>query len=386
MIEAKGWVTAKAGEKCAGHNRALGVIASLLVGLVLLDIYLVHMQPSWTVWVALASLALAGSLLLTRRLLPNGQLKASLELVLLLLYLVVVCWFTGRTDSPFISAIYLVLMATSLTLGRRITYLMAALAVASYSLLAAGEYPPLWNELPSYLIRVLPFIFIAHVGAILAGETEAAHAEVERLSLTDDLTELNNMRSFETLALQQERISRRYQTPFAICMLDADNLKQINDRYGHLAGTELIKWTARVIRSSIRESDIAARFGGDEFIILYADHDKEQILPAVERIVSAMSSCPFSYEGDLIDCTLSAGIASFPCDGDDLKSVVKLADQAMYRSKEMGKNRVTLAESEGEQKGEREKLQVRGEKLGGRVPQLDGQRSGVHLRKGDLTR
>ncbi|MBU5611331.1 GGDEF domain-containing protein [Geomonas azotofigens] len=384
MIEAKGWVTAQAGERYAGHNRVLGVIASLLVGLVLLDIYLVPLPPSCAVRAALASLALVVSLLLTRRLLRNGQLKASLELVLLLLYLLAVCWFTGRTDSPFISAIYLVLMATSLTLGRRITYLMAGLAVASYSLLAAGDSPPLWSQLPGYLIRVFPFILIAHVGAILAGETEAARSEVERLSLTDDLTELNNMRSFEALALQQEKVSRRYQSPYAICMLDADNLKQINDRYGHLAGTELIKWTARVIRSNIRESDIAARFGGDEFIIMYPDHDKEQIRPAVERIVRAMSSCPFSYDGNLMECTLSAGIASFPWDGDDLKSVVKQADLAMYRSKRLGKNRVSLAESERGPGEEREKLQVRGEQLRGRVPQLDGKRAGVHLGKGDL--
>ncbi|WP_224959991.1 GGDEF domain-containing protein [Geomonas subterranea] len=386
MIEAKGWVTAQVGERFAGHNRVLGVIASLLVGLVLLDIYLVPPPPPWALYAVLSSLVVAGAFLLTRRLLPDGQLKASLELVLLLVYLVFVCWCTGRTDSPFIPAIYLVLMATSLTLGRRITYLMAGLAVASYSLLAAGEYPPLWSQIPGYLIRVIPFILIAHVGAILAGETEAARCEVERLSLTDDLTELNNMRSFEALALQQEKVARRYQAPFAICMLDADNLKQINDRYGHLAGTELIKWTARVIRSNIRESDIAARFGGDEFIIMYTDHDKEQIRPAVERIVRAMNSCPFSYDGNLIECTLSAGIASFPWDGDDLKSVVKQADQAMYRSKRLGKNRVSLAESEREPAVELEKLQVGREKLRGRVPQLDGKRAGVHLGKGDLPR
>ncbi|QWV92854.1 GGDEF domain-containing protein [Geomonas oryzisoli] len=386
MIEAKGWVTAQVGERYAGHNRVLGVIASLLVGLVLLDVYLLPPQSPWGLYVVLATLALAGLLLLTRRLLPDGQLKASLELVLLLVYLVFVCWCTGRTDSPFVSAIYLVLMATSLTLGRRITYLMAGLAVASYSLLAAGESPALWSHIPGYLIRVFPFILIAHVGAILAGETEAARAEVERLSLTDDLTDFNNMRSFESLALQQEKVARRYRTPFAICMLDADNLKQINDRYGHLAGTELIKWTARVIRSNIRESDIAARFGGDEFIIMYTDHDKEQIRPAVERIVRAMSACPFSYDGNLIECTLSAGIASFPWDGDDLKSVVKQADLAMYRSKRLGKNRVSLAESERDQRAEGEKLQVRGEKLRGSVAQLDGERTGIHLGKRELPR
>ena len=385
MIEAKGWVSSETRERYAGHNRVLGVIAWLLVGLVLFDIYLVLHSPQ-ALYVALCSLALVFFLTASRFFLPNGQLKASLELTLLLVYLVAVCWFTGKTDSPFVSVIYLILMATSLTLGRRITYLMAGLAIACYTLLAAGDSPALWSHISGYLIRVFPFILIAHVGALLSGEAEGARAEVERLSLTDDLTELNNMRSFEALALQQEKVSRRYETPYAICMLDADNLKQINDRHGHLAGTELIKWTARTIRSNIRESDIAARFGGDEFIIMYPDHDKELIRPAVERIVRAMGACSFSYEGEMIECTLSGGIASFPTDGDDLRSVVKQADLAMYRSKRQGKNRVSLAEPDQGQQVEREKLKVRGEQLRSRVPQLDRKRAGVHLGEGDFPR
>lgn len=386
MIEAKGWVSLRASDGCAGHSRVLGVIASLLVALVLLDVWLAPVRGPEALYVLVASLGLVVALSASRLLLSNGQRRSSLDLVLLLVYLLPVCWYTGKSDSPFVSVIYLILMATSLTLGRRITYLMAALAIASYTLLSAGDSPAFWSHIPGYLIRVFPFILVAHVGAMLCGEAESARAEVVRLSLTDDLTELNNMRSFETLALQQEKVSRRYRTPFAICMLDADNLKQINDRHGHLAGTELIKWTARVIKSNIRESDIAARFGGDEFIIMYPDHGKEQIRPAVERIVRAMSSCPFSYEGELIECTLSAGLASFPLDGDDLRQVVKQADMAMYHSKRLGKNRVSLAESERVAKGEPGNLQVGGEQLRGRVPQLNGERAGIHLRQGDLPR
>jgi len=88
----------------------------------------------------------------------------------------------------------------------------------------------------------------------------------------------------------------------------------------------------------------------------------------------------------MIECTLSGGIASFPTDGDDLRSVVKQADLAMYRSKRQGKNRVSLAEPDQGQQVEREKLKVRGEQLRSRVPQLDRKRAGVHLGEGDFPR
>jgi len=389
MIEAKEWVSADARARFAGHDRVIGVITWLLVVLVLLDIALLPIDHRSTLLVGLCTLVLVCHKTLSRPLKKNGQLKGTLDLVLLLVYVVAVCWFTGKTTSPFVSVIYLILMATSLTLGRRITLLMAALAIASYTLLAAVQLPAFWAELPGHIVKLFPFILIAHIGALLSGEAESARAEVERLSLTDDLTELNNMRSFETLALQQEKLSKRYQKPFAICMLDADNLKQINDRYGHLAGTALIKWTAHIIRSNIRDCDIAARFGGDEFIIMYNDHHKEQIRPAVERIVRAMDACPFSFDGELIESTLSAGLASFPQDGPDLRSVIKQADLAMYCSKRLGKNRVSLFGQEQEEAGRgrqpgRVELQVGGEQLGGRVPELDGKGAAVHLGERDL--
>jgi len=384
MIEAKEWISADARARYAGHDRVMGAITWLLVILALLDVYLLPMESRGTLLVVLCSLALVCYKTFSRLLLQNGQLKASLDLVLLLVYVVAVCWFTGKTASPFVSVIYLILMATSLTLGRRITYLVAGLVIACYTLLAAAQSPAFWGEISGHIIKSFPFILMAHLGALLSGEAESARAEVERLSLTDDLTELNNMRSFEALALQQEKLAKRYQTPFAICMLDADNLKLINDRYGHLAGTELIKWTARIIRANIRESDIAARFGGDEFIIMFNGADKEQIRPAVERIVRAMGASPFDYEGEPIDSTLSAGVSSFPQDGTELRSVVKRADQAMYLSKRRGKNRVSLCGEDEAGRTAGEGLQVRGKQLGCGVSELDRQGAAVHLGERDL--
>jgi diguanylate cyclase len=342
MIESKEWVSAQAQARYAGYDRIVGIITWLFCALVFLDKALHPTGRSSALLLGVCCLALICCRVVVARCQLKGQLKVIVDLVLLLVFVVVICWFTGKTASPFVSMIYLILMIASLTLERRITYLMAALSIASYSLLASS-LSILWGaEMAGRVIELFPFMLIAYLGTLLSRESENAHAEVERLSLTDDLTELNNMRSFETLALQQEKLSKRYNKPFAICMLDSDNLKQVNDRYGHLAGTELIKWTAHIIRQNTRASDIPARFGGDEFIIMYSDHDKEQILPAVQRIVRAMAANPLSFNGDLIECTLSAGVASFPADGADLRSVIMRADQAMYLSKNQGKNQVML--------------------------------------------
>ena len=177
---------------------------------------------------------------------------------------------------------------------------------------------------------------------MLAGETENARCEVERLSLTDDVTGLHNMRNFFQLSDAQEKLAKRHGRNFAICMIDADGLKGINDQYGHLAGTELIRQVAAMITSNIRCSDICARYGGDEFVILFNETGKEAVSATVERIVIGMATTPFPFGSEYLTTTLSAGLAEYPGDGGDVKSVMANADEAMYASKRSGKNRLTI--------------------------------------------
>jgi diguanylate cyclase (GGDEF)-like protein len=165
---------------------------------------------------------------------------------------------------------------------------------------------------------------------------------VERLSLTDDVTGLNNMRNFFMLADVQEKLARRHERKFVICMIDADGLKKINDKYGHLAGTELIRQVAAVITSNIRTSDICARYGGDEFVIMFNETTKSDVAPTVERIITDMAAGSFPFEGSMLSSTISAGLAGFPEDGPDVKTVTAKADQALYVSKRTGKNRLTV--------------------------------------------
>ncbi|MFA7402618.1 MAG: GGDEF domain-containing protein [Pelobacteraceae bacterium] len=331
-------------QRYKGYDRIMGNISWLLIALVTLDMKIAPKDNSSMAFLAGFSILLFFYNLNARYGVLSckyGTLKIFADLMVFLSFIVAVCWYTGKLTSPFMSLIYLVLMATALTQGRRVTYFMAGLAISSYILLASADFREL-NYYLTHIIELFPFMLIAHLGAMLAGESEASRREVERLSLTDDVTGINNMRNFFLLADIQEKLAKRYIRPFAICMIDADNLKKINDQYGHFAGTKLIQQVAGMITANIRDSDICARYGGDEFVIMFSETGKQDVVTAVTRIVSGMAATPFEYEGHSITTTLSAGIAGYPDDGGDVRAVMANADEAMYVSKRSGKNRLTV--------------------------------------------
>jgi diguanylate cyclase (GGDEF)-like protein len=270
-----------------------------------------------------------------------SQFKTFIDLVVFLAFIVAVCWYTGKVTSPFLSLLYLILMAAALTQGRRVTYMMAGLAISSYVLLASADFREI-NYYLTHILELFPYMLIAHLGALLADETESARQEVERLSLTDDITGLNNMRNFFMLADIQEKLAIRHKRNFVICMIDADGLKKINDRHGHLAGTELIRQVASLITSNIRTSDICARYGGDEFVIMFNETTKSEVAPTVERLVKDMAANTFQFDGSMISSTISAGLSGAPDDGPDVKTITAKADRALYVSKRAGKNRLTV--------------------------------------------
>jgi diguanylate cyclase (GGDEF)-like protein len=328
----------------------MGSICWLLVTILLLGILLLPAGSPATIPLAIIDTLLfiynlgARHLFFANR---HGQLKTFIDLMVFLLFTLGVCWFTGKVQSNYFSLIYLGLMAASLTQGKQVNYLVGCLSVAVYLILAADKIH--WaKELPSLhdLLELFPLILIGHLGGTLAAEAESARNEVERLSLSDDITSLHNMRNFFNLAHFQEKLSARQGKSFAICMIDADNLKEVNDQYGHLAGTALIRHVGRVIGQCIRESDIAARYGGDEFIILISDCTAKQAAQAVHRIISKVAESPFAFDKAELYSTISAGIASFPVDGNDVITVMSRADKALYSSKRDGKNRLTLYQTD----------------------------------------
>lgn len=167
-------------------------------------------------------------------------------------------------------------------------------------------------------------------------------AEIRRLSLTDSLTGLANRRRLdEALATEIER-ARRYGSRLAFVLLDIDHFKRVNDEYGHGVGDAVIRAVADTLQSQVRESDVAARWGGEEFAVLLPETGAEAAAACAERIRAALERAQVPP----VAWTLSAslGVAEL-APGEDPHSLVKRADDALYRAKDAGRNRVVVAEA-----------------------------------------
>lgn len=168
---------------------------------------------------------------------------------------------------------------------------------------------------------------------------------LEQLAITDSLTGLYNRR-FLTRRMEEELNRSAHQNLcFSVLLLDLDYFKSYNDMCGHLAGDEALKKTAVIMKSSVRDMDTAVRFGGEEFCIILPGTSKKEALPVAERIRQEISKEAFPHcdQLPLGMLTISAGISSFPEDGNTINELIHAADVALYRAKEQGKNRVVLA-------------------------------------------
>ncbi len=166
------------------------------------------------------------------------------------------------------------------------------------------------------------------------------HSEVATLVSTDPLTGLPSKRRFDRefeFALQDARQSGN---ALALLMMDMDGVKQINDTHGHLFGGYVIGETGRLIDRVIGPRGQACRFGGDEFSAFLPAHDLDTGGAVAEQIRQAVESAHFEKEGIVLRPTISIGVAGYPAGGDQLLELVAVADKALYRAKNLGKNRV----------------------------------------------
>ena len=172
-----------------------------------------------------------------------------------------------------------------------------------------------------------------------------AHAELAlknktllKLSSTDSLTGLYNRMRIEEFLESAIYSARRYSRPFSLIMLDIDRFKEVNDGYGHLVGDEVLVRLAEILRTQLRKSDYAGRWGGEEFLIVTEDTDKESCALLAEKLRENVEATDF---GSVKRVTISAGVAGFES-GDDRVRLIRRVDEAMYRAKSAGRNRVEL--------------------------------------------
>jgi len=171
-------------------------------------------------------------------------------------------------------------------------------------------------------------------------QLEDSLRRLEQMATTDHLTGLANRRRFGEILPRYYAQAVRYEHDLACCMADLDNYKQINDTRGHQAGDELLVLTAGVINSSLRASDVAARYGGDEFVMLLPHTSVERGHDVAERIRHELKTRSMALWGSS-GVTLSVGIASLAaCRPDSAEQLVTLADRALYEAKQQGRDRI----------------------------------------------
>ncbi|HWM13832.1 MAG TPA: diguanylate cyclase [Gaiellaceae bacterium] len=179
--------------------------------------------------------------------------------------------------------------------------------------------------------------------ASIALENERLHRTVKRQAITDELTQLANRRRFtETLAVEVRR-AERFGDPLALVLADLDDFKQINDRYGHQAGDEVLRRFADVLRENVRDFDLPVRYGGEEFAVLLPEADLAGGELLARRLQTALLRLRLPEIGrGRPPVTASFGVAAFP-QARSAEEILSAADGALYRAKAAGKNRVACA-------------------------------------------
>jgi len=182
---------------------------------------------------------------------------------------------------------------------------------------------------------------LARIGVMV--RIQRAEAEARKASLTDSLTGLYNRRFLHQRLEEEMARSRRHGAPLACVMLDLDHFKSINDAHGHAAGDSVLRDVSTILKAHIRKSDIAVRFGGEEFVLVLFSNNMEGARLVAERIRADVESHEFLHGDSPLRVTISIGISAFPDEkigsADDL---MRRADAALYQAKEAGRNMVCV--------------------------------------------
>jgi len=192
-------------------------------------------------------------------------------------------------------------------------------------------------------VMIWDFQYFFLTSARLEMELSQSHEEITQRANTDYLTKLHNRQYFMERGEVEFERSKRENQPIAILFIDVDDLKTINDRFGHAAGDRAVQQTAQILKNEVRPYDLAARFGGDEFVMLICNVNKEQAALIAERIRALAEQAPISPNQQTTYIRLSLGVAAASPQDVQLDQVLQRADSALYRAKSEGRNRVAVS-------------------------------------------
>jgi diguanylate cyclase (GGDEF)-like protein len=294
-------------------------------------------------------LALAGLfVLLIHDLLPANTLGAAkfvLEGSVAITVATMLVALTGGVASPFFFVYPLIVGGAALVVTPPITLGLALTAALGYLLAVVLGSPQgtISNPVTTATvgINLTAMILLAYIAMVIAREQRSSRDAAIRLSTIDPLTALFN-RGFFFAALEREIArSARSGRGFCLLMMDLDELKTINDRMGHFHGDRVLRAVGQVIMAGVRRIDTAARYGGDEFVVLLPETDPTGAYVLAEKIRIGVQDLALDLPDETVKPSLSVGVVSYPDDGSTADELMISADGAMYASKRAGKNRVT---------------------------------------------
>lgn len=254
--------------------------------------------------------------------------------------------FISKVDKSFtiIIGIILALITGYLILSLTSTATITLSFVAIYSLYTmfsyfAMKYFNLWVD----LVYPIMLGFLVFVGAFIVKYIIKSRDFDQQylLATTDGLTELYNHRYFQEQMKMQVEQSKRYNTPFSLIIIDIDYFKKFNDTFGHQAGDAVLRQVAQLLKSNIRATDIACRYGGEEMSIILPNTPKNVSVSTAEKICKRVASKKFKLNNHQeSNVTISLGVATYPDDGETPSSLIEAADKRLYQSKNNGRNQV----------------------------------------------
>jgi diguanylate cyclase (GGDEF)-like protein len=293
----------------------------------------------WPVLSLLGTFAIAIVAFRSRRFFPRRtRTRLLIESWSMVIFITGVLWFTGKSSSPLLNFYLLPIILSALTLGRLVTLLQVAVIAICHLALAAAT-PNLdvisLNYASQAVGQLAPFLLVAYLTTTLSADITEARERIENLAQTDALTGLFNLRMFNEVWQREHVASERDRSVYALLIIDMDKLKDINDSYGHDAGNSAITLVAQCLQRSIRNTDYAARFGGDEFAVLLPGASPEIAEAVVKRVRHNVFKTTLDLRSRMIRCSVSIGVVNYPKDGRDMRELLSIADRKMYRDKEL---------------------------------------------------
>ena len=266
--------------------------------------------------------------------------RIALGAAAMIAFITVVAIRTGGSESPMVNLYLLPIVVVSMTLGRRGALVIFTGVTLAWLSLVAGEGPPLpAGELLARLFGELgPYALVAYLTQALAGTILTARRRIEEMAERDSLTGLLNLRTFKALLGREHGLrARGGRGGYAVLLVDMDDLKALNDEHGHQTGNRAITAVASAIQRAIRTTDLAARYGGDEFVIFLPEATPEVAETVAQRVRNHVYRSLFPVGERLQRMTVSVGTASYPRDGAQAEDVVSAAAVRTKRDRELRK-------------------------------------------------